>query len=62
MTARCLVAAGVSNANVRFSNEKRGHERASHDTIAHDVMPLMEGHHPLVGGRRINLTFRKWFN
>ena len=25
----------------------------------HGVMPLKEGHHPLVGGRRINLTFRK---
>jgi len=25
----------------------------------HGVMPLQEGHHPLVGGRRINLTFRK---
>ena len=25
----------------------------------HGVMPLNEGHHPLVGGRRINLTFRK---
>ena len=25
----------------------------------HGVMPLKEGHHPLVGGHRINLTFRK---
>jgi alkylated DNA repair protein (DNA oxidative demethylase) len=25
----------------------------------HGVMPLKEGHHSLVGGRRINLTFRK---
>jgi alkylated DNA repair protein (DNA oxidative demethylase) len=25
----------------------------------HGVMPLKKGHHPLVGGRRINLTFRK---
>ena len=25
----------------------------------HGVVPLKEGHHPLVGGRRINLTFRK---
>jgi alkylated DNA repair protein (DNA oxidative demethylase) len=25
----------------------------------HGVMPLKEGHHPLLGGHRINLTFRK---
>lgn len=25
----------------------------------HGVLPLTEGHHPLVGSRRINLTFRK---
>jgi alkylated DNA repair protein (DNA oxidative demethylase) len=25
----------------------------------HGVMPLKEGHHPLIGGHRINLTFRK---
>ena len=25
----------------------------------HGVLPLIEGHHPLVGDRRINLTFRK---
>ncbi len=25
----------------------------------HGVMPIKEGHHPLVGGHRINLTFRK---
>jgi alkylated DNA repair protein (DNA oxidative demethylase) len=25
----------------------------------HGVMPLKEGHHPLLGGCRINLTFRK---
>jgi DNA oxidative demethylase len=25
----------------------------------HGVLPLKEGHHPLVGGHRINLTFRK---
>jgi len=25
----------------------------------HGVMPLKEGHHPLLGRRRINLTFRK---
>jgi alkylated DNA repair protein (DNA oxidative demethylase) len=25
----------------------------------HGVMPLKEGHHPLMGGHRINLTFRK---
>jgi alkylated DNA repair protein (DNA oxidative demethylase) len=25
----------------------------------HGVMPLKEGHHPLTGGHRINLTFRK---
>jgi alkylated DNA repair protein (DNA oxidative demethylase) len=25
----------------------------------HGVMPLKEGHHPLVGRRRVNLTFRK---
>ena len=25
----------------------------------HGVLPLKEGHHPLVGGCRINLTFRK---
>ena len=25
----------------------------------HGVLPLEEGHHPLVGGHRINLTFRK---
>lgn len=25
----------------------------------HGVLPLGEGHHPLVGGHRINLTFRK---
>jgi alkylated DNA repair protein (DNA oxidative demethylase) len=25
----------------------------------HGVLPLKEGHHPLVGSRRINLTFRK---
>ena len=25
----------------------------------HGVMPLKEGQHPLMGGRRINLTFRK---
>jgi DNA oxidative demethylase len=25
----------------------------------HGVMPLKEGHHPLLGGYRINLTFRK---
>ena len=25
----------------------------------HGVMPLEQGHHPLMGGHRINLTFRK---
>jgi DNA oxidative demethylase len=25
----------------------------------HGVLPLMDGHHPLMGGYRINLTFRK---
>jgi alkylated DNA repair protein (DNA oxidative demethylase) len=25
----------------------------------HGVLPLKEGHHPLVGNRRINLSFRK---
>jgi alkylated DNA repair protein (DNA oxidative demethylase) len=25
----------------------------------HGITPLKEGHHPLMGGRRINLTFRK---
>ncbi|MGH9328781.1 MAG: DNA oxidative demethylase AlkB, partial [Terriglobia bacterium] len=25
----------------------------------HGIMPLKEGHHPLMGSRRINLTFRK---
>jgi alkylated DNA repair protein (DNA oxidative demethylase) len=25
----------------------------------HGVMPLMEGHHPMTGGQRFNLTFRK---
>ena len=25
----------------------------------HGVMPLQTGHHPLMGGHRINLTFRK---
>lgn len=25
----------------------------------HGVMPLKEGHHPLLGGHRVNLTFRK---
>jgi len=25
----------------------------------HGVMPLKEGHHPLLGAHRVNLTFRK---
>ena len=25
----------------------------------HGVMPLKEGHHPLLGGYRVNLTFRR---
>ena len=25
----------------------------------HGVLPVADGHHPLVGGRRINITFRK---
>jgi DNA oxidative demethylase len=25
----------------------------------HGVLPLKEGHHPIVGDQRINLTFRK---
>jgi alkylated DNA repair protein (DNA oxidative demethylase) len=25
----------------------------------HGVLPLEAGHHPLIGGYRINLTFRK---